>query len=372
MAEGEIKLDAPSPPPVPDPVATATAQGEANNSTAAAQTALNNANVYSPLGSSTYKVTGSTQVTEPDGSISTIPTYTNTQTLSPAEQRLFNEQTQLGSQENRIAGGALANVNQALQQPVNLQTNVQGAGNFQGETNQAIAAAQAQMAPQLNQEQEALTSQLASQGIPIYGNGVGTAGYNAQEDFGQQENLANAAAVGIGDTEQATLANEALQQGQFHNTSALAAQNQPINEVTALMSGGQVSMPQFAGYNPAQTSAAPISQDTYASANLANQQYAEQAQMQASDLGALAGLGGSALRMFSFASSPELKQDHGVVGKVGALDVHSFNYNGDQTPLRGFMADEVAKVVPDAVKTVKGGPLKGFKSVDYAKALRNA
>ena len=89
---------APSAPTPPDPVATASAQAQANAGTATAQTALNNANEVTPLGNVNYNVTGSQSYTNPDGSVSSVPTYTETQTLSQPEQQLFNQQVGLGEQ----------------------------------------------------------------------------------------------------------------------------------------------------------------------------------------------------------------------------------------------------------------------------------
>ncbi|NDF39599.1 MAG: hypothetical protein EB140_11840, partial [Proteobacteria bacterium] len=73
----------------------------------------------------------------------------------------------------------------------------------------------------------------------------------------QQQAAANAA--------QAQQFNQALQAGQFGNTALqqslaqqLALRNQPLNEITALMSGSQVQMPQFQGYTGANVAAAPV------------------------------------------------------------------------------------------------------------------
>ena len=75
----------------------------------------------------------------------------------------------------------------------------------------------------------------------------------------------------------------------------LALRNQPINEITALMSGGQVSLPTAAGYNAPQIGAANIGDYTYNSAGLANQQWQTQLQNETARQNALIGaLGGVA------------------------------------------------------------------------------
>lgn len=374
---------APTPPPAPNPITTATAQAQANDQTAIANTALNNPNVVSPLGTVTYAQTGTQTLTNPDGSTSSVPTYTETQSLSPAEQQLFDQQTQLGSQENTIAAGALTNVQGALQQPIAaptpVQTSVGSQADIANATQQAQQAAYTRMQPALNQQQQQLTSQLASQGIA-----PGSQAYiQAMQQFGMQQNDAITSSIQTGDTEQAQLYNEALQSAGLNNSGSaqqlqeeIAQQNQPINEVTALASGGQVSMPSFQAYQGGTVAQTPVAQSVYDSANLAEQQYQAQANEAAQENAGLFGLGGSALGALGTAakgsflfSDPKLKDDHGVVGKVGSLPVHEFNFKGDMTPLRGFMADEVAKEVPSAVKTDEA---TGFKKVNYARALAGA
>ena len=108
----------PSPPPAPDPVATASAQAQANAGTATAQTALNNINQITPYGSLTYAQTGSQSYQNPDGSTSTVPTFTSTQSLSADQQKLYNQQVKEGYQANNAASLGLNAVNQSLRNPV--------------------------------------------------------------------------------------------------------------------------------------------------------------------------------------------------------------------------------------------------------------
>ena len=108
----------PDQPAYVDPVATASAQAQANAGTATAQTALNNANQVGPTGNLTYDVTGSQSFTNPDGTTSSVPTYTRTTTLSPGQQRLYDQQVGLGQQENYIAKNALTNISGVLSNPM--------------------------------------------------------------------------------------------------------------------------------------------------------------------------------------------------------------------------------------------------------------
>ena len=108
----------------------------------------------------------------------------------------------------------------------------------------------------------------------------------------QQQQLANAA--------QLQQYNQALQAGQFGNTALqqslqqqLALRNQPLNEIAALMSGVQVNMPQFQGYQGANVAAAPIFAGTQAAGDFAQRNYANQVGAYNAKMGLLGSLGGA-------------------------------------------------------------------------------
>lgn len=109
----------------------------------------------------------------------------------------------------------------------------------------------------------------------------------------QQQQLANAA--------QLQQYNQALQAAQFGNTALqqslqqqLALRNQPLNEIAALMSGVQVNMPQFQGYQGANVAAAPIFAGTQAAGDFAQRNYANQVGAYNAKMGLLGGLAGAA------------------------------------------------------------------------------
>jgi len=109
----------------------------------------------------------------------------------------------------------------------------------------------------------------------------------------QQQQMANAA--------QLQQYNQALQNAQFGNTALqqslqqqLALRNQPINEIAALMSGVQVNMPQFQGYQGANVAAAPVFAGTQAAGDFAQRNYANQTAAYNAKMGLLGGLAGAA------------------------------------------------------------------------------
>ena len=153
-------------------------------------------------------------------------------------------------------------------------------------------------------------------------------------------------------------------------SEALATRNQPLNELSALLSGSQVS-------NPAQmSSAAPqvgvggvdysgMVQNNY---NNQMQQYQMQMQNRGGMLGGLFGLAGSlgsaAIKGGVF-SDIRLKTD---IARVGTLDNglpgYSYRYKAGGPIHIGVMAQDVETVRPEAVVEVGG-----FKAVDYARAV---
>jgi hypothetical protein len=170
--------------------------------------------------------------------------------------------------------------------------------------------------------------------------------------------------------------NQALQSGQFSNTAAnqalaqqLQLRNQPLNEITAMMSGGQIQNPTFQGYTGANVAAAPVFQATQAGAQDAMARY-NAAQAGANSLtSGLFGLGGAALQgagaaggfagLFG-ASDRRLKRNIKRVGThlrgFGVYEYDIFNRRE-----RGVLAQEVAQVMPEAVAMHPSG----FLMVNY-------
>jgi hypothetical protein len=245
------KGSASNPAAAPDPSVTAAAQAQSNITTAQNQAAINNANTYSPYGSSTW-----TPTTNAQGQT----TYSLNQQLSPQMQQLFGSQTNLaqtlagnvapqlaGNAQNILASGQnllgaganlagsiptqlnLSNVAPITQlSPSSFQTNVaQGPiqsavnANFPSLINQAQNAAyQSQtqyLNPQWQQSQSNLQQQLADQGIQ-----EGTPAYSrAMLDFNNQKQQAygNAQdqAVQAGNQQEQALFGQSLGAGQFAN-----------------------------------------------------------------------------------------------------------------------------------------------------------
>jgi hypothetical protein len=145
---------------------------------------------------------------------------------------------------------------------------------------------------------------------------------------------------------------------------ALTERNQPINEITALMSGSQVTQPQFANVPTSQVAGVDHSGNVYRSYDGQMRAYqAEQANSNAM-MGGLFGLAGAGMRFLPGISDRRFKRDvtRFGTGRHG-LNLYAWRYTFDPSRVHvGHMADEVRDVIPEAV--FDGG---GFDVVDYGK-----
>jgi len=366
----------PSPPPPPNPVKVAEAQTGSNVNSAIASSVLGNVNQVGPTGSTSYNQTDTYKMTGPDGKVYDIPRYTQTTTLSPEQQQLYNQQTQLGGKMNDLA------INQTDRLGSVLGTNATADGlpevtnDFSADRARVEQAMFDRINPQLDRERASLENTLVNQGFQR-----GTEAFkNEMDQFGRNTNDARLAITARGLGEQQGLFG--MQQANRSRSlqEMLALRNQPINEISALMSGGQVSLPNAQQYNAPSINAAPVGDYTYNSSALANQNYNTQMQQQNAAMGGMFGLGQAGLlggmkyapqiaeaaKLLPFMSDRRLKRDIIDLGikLVNGLKLYAYKYLWDDIPRVGVMADEVLAVNPAAVFTVNG-----FYAVDYRSAL---
>lgn len=329
--------DAPDPPPAPDPVKTAQAQAAMNRDAAQAQQYTNAINQVTPDGSLTYNKTGTFTYTGSDGKPVTIDQLTATQQLSPEQQRIYNINQQTKGQIAQIGLDQSKRIGDLLGSPIDLSNDA-----VEGRINEL---AMKRLNPQLQQQEDALRTRLANQGLQ-----PGSQAWNAEmQRLGQTSNDA---------------INQLLLQGRAQSVQEILAQrNQPINEISALMSGSQVSQPNFVG-TPQASVGAPDYTGLVAQ-NYQSQLGAWNAQNQQSNamMGGLFGLAGTLGS--AFISDRRLKTDIERIGALAnGLPVYSFRYIWGGPAHIGLMAQDVEQVNPDAVID-----MGGFKAVDYAKAV---
>lgn len=328
-------------PEAPDPKETATAQAAANRSTAITQQNLNMVNQNNPWGSVNYEQTGSRKhFDEMSGKWVDTPTFTQTTTLSPEQQAIFN-QTQ-GAQSNLagLANEQSAKIRDLLNTP--FEFNNQDAANW------AYDLGAQRLDPRFAQDEEKLRTTLKNKGIQ-----EGSDAWNSEMSrMTQTKNDAY---------------NQLMLNGrQSAFSEAMAQRNQPINEITALMSGSQVSNPaQMSGATP-QTSVGGVDYT-----GLVNQKYQSEMNSYQSKMGGLFGLGSAAMGLLPF-SDRRLKRDIERIGTLeNGLPWYRFNYKWDDAktaPREGLMSDDVRKVIPSAV-VIDGA--SGFDTVNYQLAMGN-
>jgi hypothetical protein len=257
-------MKTPAQPAPPDPKDTAQAQAQANSSAAQTQQQLNMVNQVNPYGNLTYSQTGTTK--GPNGT--KLPQYTATTVLSPQEQAKQEQQWKFDGLVNNLGIQQTEKLTGLLDKPVNL--------NNEASESRLMELGSKRLDPLFDQRRSATESRLANQGIY-----KGSEAYDREfSNFGQQENDAY---------------NQLLLTGRGQAVQeALTERNQPINEITALMSGGQVSQPNFTNTPTASVGApdvAGLTMDAYKYGPLA--QYQAQQSQQNAMMGGLFGLGGA-------------------------------------------------------------------------------
>jgi len=267
----------PSPPPAPDYSGAAREQGAANVETARLQGRMSNPNIISPLGTQTITYEGD----QPTITQKLTPTAEETLAAQQRVQKLLAGLGETGTtQAQKVIGSPFSPTGTAGQ---GLQTRLDLSNLAQMPVNAGMTGQQAIMArlePQLQRQQAAMENQLANQGIT-----PGSEAYRvAQTQAAQNRNdlLSQAALQGI------SLDTGARAQGLNEQQAILAAQNaaqqqelqrqaylrqQPLNEITGLMSGSQIQMPQFQGYQGPSVAPPPIFAGAQAAGNAAMQQY---------------------------------------------------------------------------------------------------
>jgi hypothetical protein len=336
---------APSAPAAPDYRAAAQETAAGNIDAARQATAANRVNQVTPYGNLSYAITGS----DPYGN----PTWTATQTLSPAQQQLLDYQNQTSIGLGKLAGQGLGYVENMLNTPFDV-SKLPSTGFNPSQSYQE--AYMQRLAPQLQMGREQLAQDLANKGIDI-----GSKAYeNAMRMQGQRENdlLLGATTQGFGVGQQAR--QSALQEQAY-------LRNEPLNTLSAVRTGAQVQGPQFVNSAQQATTAGP---DILGAAQMGyNAQMGDFNAKQAAQANlnqGLFSLGSSAMMM----SDVRLKENIKAIGVMdNGLTLYSFEYKDEvkSHPLAGdgihvgVMAQEVEQVFPYAVKTLDDG----YKVVDY-------
>lgn len=407
-----------SAPEAPDPKETAAAQTSTNVGTAVANSYLGNINQVTPDGNLTYSQSGTYKWSDPTtGKSYDIPTFTATQSLSPTQNAIKKQEDGASLNLATLANSQSGRLNQLLGKGIDLSSAPQASNpsklslpdyteftsgpklqtsyDVNIDTSKYEQALMDRLNPQLQQDSSALEAKLVNQGLQ-----PGSEAYNrAFAQQGQKENDARIAAILNAGQEQTRLANLAKDQATFGNTAlqqmytnktgatagnnALADQtfnadltknnamdaarsqylqeqyakrNQGLNEITSLMSGAQVTNPNF-------VSTQGQTMPTVDYAGLVNQDYQNKLaayQQSQAGIGSLLGGVGSLFAL----SDKRAKKDIKKVGKLKGMNLYEYGYKGKNDDGKrhvGVMAQEAEKKKPSAVRT----GADGYKRVNY-------
>lgn len=388
----------PSQPAAPDPAAVSAAQTQSNKDTALFNFGLNNPNIKTPLGSSTYNVSQGSPTydmnaynaamsayqantatgngiksTAPsnaqgrnsfsgNGSPSGVmpklsdfqtagtgnPQATQDITLSPDQQQLYDLSTSQSIDLSKLASALQGRVGDTLSQPT------PGSADFATSSKNARDAyynnQKEYLDPQWNQAKEQLDSKLANQGITL-----GSEAYNNENNnFARQKQSAY-------DTAQNNAILQGPQNAQQLFSLNSAARDLPLTEFNALRTGAQPNIPTFQPTTPSMAAPTNTAQNTWnaygAQTNAYNQQVAGQ-NATTSGLFSLAGSAAGAYGQYAAlsalaASDIRLKENIIRIGMEKGIPVYLFTYKHDKEkiPYRGVMAHEVLNVMPQAVES---------------------
>ena len=188
-----------------------------------------------------------------------IPTFTAVTRLSPEQQALFDQNTRTQQGLGALAETQTGRLQNTLDRDFSPESlpefgRIPGADDFSEDRQRVEDAIMQRMNPQIEADRARMETQLANQGI-----GMGARAFGAaQDDFGRNVNDARLGAILAGGQEQSRMQGLAMQAAGMQDgqraqslQEQLAMRNQPINEITALLSGSQVSMPNFQVNRPA-------------------------------------------------------------------------------------------------------------------------
>lgn len=313
-------------PSVPSAAETAAAQSGMNRDTAITQMQLNSGTQVNPWGTVSTEQTGENSFVDSQGNTVYTPSFTQTTTLSPEQQAIF--------EQSQAAEGNLAGI--ANEQSAFLKDYLNEPFEFtNGDAEQwAYDLASPRILEQQGQNEATLRSTLANKGIR-----EGSAAWNAE--------MARLTQGNSDQLNQLALTGRSQAFGE-----AMATRNQPINEITALLSGSQVS-------NPAEMSS-PMPQVGVGGvdyAGLVGDQYANESANYQNKMGGLFGLASAGVGLFS---DRRLKTDIKRVGQTdNGTPIYSYRYKTGGPVQLGVMAQDV----PDAAFMTESG----YLAVDYGK-----
>ena len=353
-------------PKTPDYAGAATATAEGNKAAALATGALNRPTQITPTGSQTWSLKEGADPNNPQPG-----DWIATTSYSPEQQKLYEGQTSaqqglvntanvgVGGLAGLGVGQGLGNTTPSFTGDVS-KTADQFSADRQAISDALYANQTKYLGDQFARDDERLRSQLLSRGLTegsaAYDNALRDQQRTQNDAYGTAANNATSQSAQMQKLMQDALLNSASTQQNLYLqglSGAATEQNQPLNQILALMGGGQVSQPNLQAYGQyGQYQGADLLGAANARYNsgLASAQYNNQVNAQnMQDLG----------MMFAAFSDRRLKSN---IRPICALPSGQVLYAYDifGQPSAGVMADETPA---EAVLTLPSG----YQAVDYSK-----
>ncbi len=276
-----------SQPKSPDPYQVSQAQTASNVNTAVANAWLNSGNQVTPWGNTSTQQIGSKTVDGTD-----VPIFSQNLTLSPEQQRLYEQGVQGDTQLNDLGLGQIGRIQNAVSNPFSLNAFGPGPTLDAASRDKAYQSILARAAPGQQADMNALESRLAAQGIQL-----GSEGYrNATDQYQRGVNdfrLGADAQAGNEEAQQYGLQSNSYQQ-QIAN--ALLERQQPLQEYSQFTgASNNFQSPGMTGNPASMIQPTDTTSPVYANYNAQQQNYNNGQATNQSLWGAGAGLAGSAL-----------------------------------------------------------------------------
>lgn len=401
---------APSPPKPTDPKVSSAADQQAQTGTAIAQTWMNNPQEFSPFGNISFQRTGTQYTVDAQGKPIEVPTFTRITTLSAPEQAKYEAENEATLRAYNLANQQLGTLSTTLGTPFRGSADTQfntaapdaaryqqlgdwNADNYEGYRQRALDTYRQYMQPEIDRQYQARMTELANQGVTLgseaYSNArreadravsdahlqmLMQAGSEADRAFAIDQARRGDAAQTLSYNNQIAGQRFADEMERINFANALASQqfqkelaerNQPINEMGALLGTGQVNVPQFQQYMPGQIRPTDVAGQYNHYDQMRMAAYQQQLAAHNARMSGLFGLGSAVIGgMFRF-SDRRLKTAIRLIGAdPRGFAWYAFRYLWDPpgTVREGVMADELAAVIPRAVRRHRSG----YLMVDYS------
>jgi hypothetical protein len=337
-------------PPPPDYRGAAIEQAAASKELATGQTWANRPTLNTPWGQMTWQAAAGV---DPSTGLP-ITQWTGNVNLTPEQQAALDAQQRIQAGRSGAAETLLGQATGAFGQEFNWAGLPAAPGSIQAAQQGAYQTLSQMLQPGRQQQEAGLEAKLANMGLPRGSEAWNREKAKLQSDWAQQDKsmMAQALAEGRADVgAQAQLRQQAIaEEAQRRGMS--------LNELNALLTGQQVSMPQMPSFMGASAGQAPNllgaaqAQGQYG-LNAANQNLAAQAS--GPDIGSLVGTVGG-IAAAAMLSDVRLKSGLRALGR-GARGLTMYAYRIGGREEIGVLAQEVAMVAPHLVVVTSSGHL---------------